>query len=385
MNVDAIIMSETTEHEFKQSLEYSKPKSWLKTVSAFANGIGGNIYFGISDDQKIIGVLEPSVTIDKISELIKTRIEPMLIPIITQVDTEGKTVIKLKINSSQHTPYYYVSNGTRTPYVRIGSESVQAPAHIINELTLRGNGLTFDGAVTDVKLSDVSFSLFEATYLQRTYKKINEIKDYKSFSLANMQGYLTNIGLLFSDQCSLFQCRVFCTRWNGSQQGSIFEDALDDKEYSGNIIKLLESTETFIKNNSKFKWKKTGNGRIDMPDYPEVAIHEVIVNAIVHRDYSVLGSEIHVDMFDDCLEITSPGGMYSGEKIQDLNLSSVVSWRRNPNICDMFQRLRFMERRGSGIKKILINYENSRPIFFSNNNIFRITLKNKNYKDEERI
>ena len=128
------------------------------------------------------------------------------------------------------------------------------------------------------------------------------------------------------------------------------------------------------------KWKKTGTGRVDMPDYPSESVHESIVNALVHRDYMIQGSEIHVDMYDDRLEIVSPGGMPDGKRIQDLNINDVSSIRRNPIICDMFSRLKLMERRGSGLRKIIDRYpENITPSFRSTEQSFIVTLPNMNY------
>ena len=98
---------------------------------------------------------------------------------------------------------------------------------------------------------------------------------------------------------------MFCTRWNGLEKGSIFDDALDDKEYEGNLIYLLKSGSEFIRNNSKVRFVKEAQYRVDKPDYAERAVTEALVNALIHRDYIVLGSEIHIDMFDDRVEITS--------------------------------------------------------------------------------
>jgi len=233
-----------------------------------------------------------------------------------------------------------------------------------------------------INFSDVSFTLFEATYKQRIRNSIEKPNDYLSFGLMDDNAILTNAGALFSDQCPLMQSRIFCTCWNGLDKGSIFEDAIDDKEYKGNIINLLENGIAFIKNNSKIKWKKTPTGRDEMPDYPERAVFEALVNALIHRDYMILGSEVHIDMYDDRLEITSPGGMFNGKKIQEIDILHVPSLRRNPLISDVFHRLKFMERRGSGLKKILKEYEQeTQPQFFSDQQYFTVTLKNKNYID----
>ena len=123
-----------------------------------------------------------------------------------------------------------------------------------------------------------------------------------------------------------------------------------------------------------------------MPDYPDDAILEGIVNALIHRDYLELGSEVHIDMFDDRLEIYSPGGMPDGSKVQNLDLRNVSSKRRNPIIADIFNRLNYMDRRGSGFKKILDSYEfqehyteDMKPEFKSGNSDFWLIFRNLNY------
>lgn len=116
-----------------------------------------------------------------------------------------------------------------------------------------------------------------------------------------------------------------------------------------------------------------------------MAVREAIVNAIIHRDYQIKGSEIHIDMFDDRLEIVSPGGMIDGSFIQDLDIAHVSSMRRNRIISDLFSRLHFMERRGSGLTRILESYDDNieKPKFYSNESSFRVTIPNKNYINEK--
>jgi predicted HTH transcriptional regulator len=167
-------------------------------------------------------------------------------------------------------------------------------------------------------------------------------------------------------------------------------DAIDDKEYSGGLIDLLQDGTDFVINNSKKAWKKTADGRIEMPDYPERAVLEGLVNALIHRNYLEVGSEVHIDMFDNRIEIYSPGGMYDGTKVQDRDLMQVPSRRRNPIIADIFNRLKYMDRRGSGFKKIIGDYriqpqynERKEPEFNSDNDSFLLVLKNLNYDVSE--
>ena len=234
--------------------------------------------------------------------------------------------------------------------------------------------------------NDYSFTLLEATYLERTGLRF-EPSDYVSFGLAEKNGFLTNAGKRMADQHAVYNSRMFCTRWNGLEKGSIFDDALDDKEYEGNLIYLLKSGSEFIRNNSKVRFVKEAQYRIDKPDYAERAVTEALVNAIIHRDYIVLGSEVHIDMFDDRVEITSPGGMFGGGSIQEYDICSIRSMRRNPVIADLFHRMKYMERRGSGLRKIVSESEKlpgyteaHKPEFFSTATDFRVILKNVNYQ-----
>jgi predicted HTH transcriptional regulator len=220
----------------------------------------------------------------------------------------------------------------------------------------------------------------ELSSKQKTNNTVDKPKDYYSFEMLSDNDTLTFVGALFADQCPIYQSRVFCTRWNGLKKGGLYVDALDNDEFQSNAISLLTDSLKFIRHNSSVKWKKTGTGRIEMPDYPSESAHEALVNALVHRDYMIKGSEIHVDMYNDRLEIVSPGGMPDGKRIQDLNLNDVPSIRRNPVICDIFSRLRLMERRGSGLRKIIDQYpENVTPSFRSTEQSFIVTLPNLNY------
>jgi len=297
----------------------------------------------------------------------------------------NKTILTLQVPRGDTPPYYYVADGNTIAYVRLGDESVPASSHQLSELARRGKNLTFDSMPTDYNARDLTFTMLNATF-KRIKKIILTEKDYVSFGLCKPDGTLTYAGLMFSDECPLLQSRVFCTHWDGLDKSGGVDDAVDDKEFEGDIISQLMSSHEFIKMNSKVRWKKMSNHRINKPDYADRAVFEALANALMHRDYSVIGSEVHVDMFDDRLEIYSPGGMYDGSLIQEQDVESVVSTRRNPIIAEVFHRLDFIERRGSGLKKIrnevsnLHGYtEDLAPQFRSTRTAFHVIMKNMNY------
>ena len=221
--------------------------------------------------------------------------------------------IALKIEPGPRTPYYYSSDGVYEAYIRSGNQSIKAPKYILEELILKGQNKTYDSIITVYQKKLYSFTFFEATFLERIHTKITE-SDYLSFSLMNDDGFLTNAGVLLSDQNIYRHNRIFCTRWNGLNKTSL-EEASDDDEYSGGIVKLLDSALNFVKKNTKKKWKKIATGRVEMPEYDEIAIREVIVNAIIHRQYTNVGSEVTIDIYDDRIVVTSPGPMPSGKLI----------------------------------------------------------------------
>ncbi|WP_243117014.1 RNA-binding domain-containing protein [Natranaerovirga hydrolytica] len=376
MNIKKLLTAESTYVEFKVSLEKAKPKSWLKTVVAFANGMGGSILFGVNDERNIIGLNNIQEEAETISNQIKSKTDPIIMFELNPVIIGRKKVLVLNVPSGKMTPYYYVNDGTRTAYVRIGNESVTAPSYIIHELTLKRKRLSFDALSTKEKFSDASFTLFKSIFLNVTEKRIEGRKDYLSFGMIDNDDYLTYAGLLLADECNLLQSRIFCTRWAGKSKGKRAVDAIDDKEYKGNIIMLLKEASSFVKNNSRKAWKIEGLKRIEYIDYPENAVREAVVNALVHRDYNIIGSEIHIDMYDDRLEIVSPGGMYDGKKIQEVEIDKVASIRRNPIVADIFSRLDYMERRGSGLKRIKEAFKDERLIeFYSNQSSLCVVMK----------
>lgn len=385
------IIAECSDYDFKEQLEIKKPKSWLKTVSAFANGIGGILFFGINNNKQFVNIENSQFVCDKISELINSKIDPVPIYIIEpHKETVNNTefiYITLKIEPGPTTPYYYSSDGVKEVYIRSGNQSIKAPRYILEELILKGKNKTYDSIITTYQKNMYSFTFFEATFLERTHTKLME-SDYISFSLMNNDGFLTNAGVLLSDQNIYRHNRIFCTRWNGLNKTSL-EEASDDDEYSGGIVKLLDSALNFVKKNTKKKWKKEAGGRVEMPEYDDIAIREAIVNAIIHRQYTNLGSEVTVDIYDNRIVITSPGPMASGVLINRELENNIPSIRRNPILADIFARMRFMDRRGSGFDKIvkgtnrLFNDNKNHVEFYATDTHFSVVIYNANYQNDK--
>ena len=384
MNIGDLI-GEATAYDKKEAVEERRPKSWCKSVSAFANGDGGVLIFGMENDGTAVGLAEPEKDAEKISEIIKARLDPIPEFSLRFETVEGKVLVILDIRGGNDTPYYYSADGVLETFIRVGNESVKATATEQKRLILKGRNTTWDTQLSAYNVRDFAFTKLRERFKKWTRKSFEE-RDLLSFGLVNETGVLTNAGALLADECPMRWSRIFCTRWNGlDKSGGIF-DALDDAEYSGGLIYLLENGENFILRNCRKMWRKTPNSREEMPDYVERSYHEALINALVHRDNLIIGSEIHIDIFDDRLEIYSPGGMPDGIAIQDRDPLSVPSTRRNPLVADVFERLGFMERRGSGFGKIIRSYEfqanyqeGKKPYFRSDRTQFTVILPNLNY------
>ena len=375
-------IGEVTEYDKKQEVEHRKVKSWLKSVSAFANGVGGCLLFGIADDDTIVGLSDAKRDAEFISQKIKERIDPVPQVNMKIESVDGKDLLVLHVQGGDDTPYYYMGDSVLETFVRIGNESVVADATEHKRLVLNGRNSSFDARPSDELLEDFSFSKLRSRYYAWSGVSFDS-KLYRSFGMVDNKGILTYVGLLLADECPLRQSRVFCTRWNGTTKAGGSIDALDSAEITGGLVTLLEDTMSFIRRNTRTIWYKEPMQRVEIPEYMERSVLEAVVNALAHRDYLIQGSEVHVDMYDDRMVIYSPGGMPEGRLIQNMDLLDIPSVRRNPVIADIFTQLGFMERKGSGMGKILNPIKNLPyftekllPKFFSDRAQFTITFPN---------
>lgn len=352
-----ILIAECTAYDYKVELEERKPKSWLKSVSAFANTRGGSLFFGVDNDGVVRGLDDVQHVCETISIHIRDRMDPLPDVEMIPLKVEEKMILQVKVHEGNYTPYYYVGDGQRVAYVRNGEESLPATAEEMVRLVLKGTNRTFDSLRTDCRTDDYSFALLASTFRERTQQDWDK-KYLQSFGLVTKDGYLTNAGMLFTDYCELSQSRLYCTRWAGLEK----DDALNDAEYKGNILLLLLEAMNFVKSSTRKGWEKLPDGRKNKPEYAERAVLEALVNHFIHRDYTVMGGKVHLDIYDDRLVITSPGGMYNGQKVQDLDIEEVSSDRRNPILADVMAQLDYMEKRGSGLKRICNEYSEFRVL-----------------------
>ncbi len=254
------LIGEATAYDKKLELEAKRPRSWCKSISAFANGDGGALIFGLENDGTVVGLQEPEATAEKISEIIKARMDPIPEFNLRFEKIDDKVLVILDIRKGNDTPYYYSADGGLETYIRVGNESVKADATEQKRLILKGRNSTWDMQRSAYPVNDFAFSKLHERYRKWTGKSFED-RDMFSFGLVDETGYLSNAGALLADECPMRWSRVFCTRWNGLDKSGGVIDALDDAEYSGSLISLMENSETFILRNTRKMWRKTPNSR----------------------------------------------------------------------------------------------------------------------------
>ena len=205
MNLQDYI-GESSQYDKKQQVEKRKPKSWLKSISSFANGQGGKLIFGVLEDNSVIGLEDFQKDSEDVSELIKVRIDPIPEFDLELIEMAGKVIITITVYPGRNTPYYVVDGGSKVAYTRVGNESVPVSSIQLTQLALRGQQKTYDELVTDVHVENAAFSKLKSLYYQRTRKTFQE-SDLDSFGLVTDKDFLTYAG----DRPRTRQWRARCT------------------------------------------------------------------------------------------------------------------------------------------------------------------------------
>ena len=189
------LIGEATAFDKKQMLEVRHPKSWLKSVSAFANGEGGTLIFGIRDDDQIVGLADAKGDAEKISEEIKSKLDPIPVVNLDLKEVEGKNLVLLHVYPGQETPYYYIGDKQRLAFVRVGNESVVANRIQLKTLVLKGAGRTYDSLPSNKSFKDMAFSKLRSVHYKRLQRSFED-SEFVSWGIVDEDGKLTNAGAL---------------------------------------------------------------------------------------------------------------------------------------------------------------------------------------------
>lgn len=354
-------MKENKYLEYKQEIN----DSFLKTVSAFANYEGGDIVFGIANNGEKLGLEDIDNMCLAIENMINDSIKPKPQYLIN-ID-KNDSIITLHVNAGKHTPYYY----KKKAYIRNDTSTVEVDDIELNRLILNGKHMNYEEIRSHNQ--DLTFHYFEGRLKQKLNISVLNMDILKTLKLYNDTDGFNQAALLVSDQNNFRGIDV--VRFGDNM--NIFLDRETFEE--GSVI--FEFDETMSMFNKYYSYEEIiESERVRKYTIPVEAFREALANAVVHRTWDV-NARIRVSMFDDRIEIASPGGLPRGLSKKEY-LRGQVSVFRNPIISNVFYRLNIIESFGTGIMKILEAYENHKqqPQFEIFDNSIKVILPTQNVK-----
>lgn len=363
MTINDILAGESKNVEFKEARP-DKSIKYMKSVVAFANGKGGSIVFGVDDKRKVLGISDDIVfsEIDAITNAISDSCEPAIVPDVYPQTIEGKTVIVAEISSGRQKPYYIKSSGiTDGVYVRVSGTSRKADRAMTQEMYYESEGRSYDMVIQrDLKISDDDIEKLCADMKEVALANCSNssqkraVKDLTKNILLNWgilaeddKGvvYPTNAYVFLTGQDSLLS-KIQCGMFKGTTRG-IF---VDKRDYDGPLWEQVEGAFQFVLRNIHLGARLEGIYRNDIYELPPDSIRELIINAVMNCSF-LQPSHVQVAIYDDRLEITTPGGLLPGVTIE--RMKEGYSQIRNHALAHAFSYMNLIEGWGTGIPKLL--------------------------------
>ena len=342
MTIEEIKRGETDKVEFKREVP-QKDKRFLKTVVAFANGLGGSVVFGIDDKSlEVVGVPDDILRRmeDGLAASISSACAPAIVPSFSRETVDGKTLLIIDIYPGRNTPYHIKSEGLDGVYLRVGATTRKAEREQIEELILRGGNRTYDAVIrenetaTETAMKSLCRRIGTA-HRENTGERIKvtplmlegwgvvkRVRERWHPSVA-FQWLAAN-----NDHFARVQCALFA-----DDERTEF---LDRQEYAGSVIDQIEESMKFVLRSIRRGAKIEGLYRKDFYELPPEALREAIVNAIAHRDYRQ-HAYVQVSVSPDRVEVTSPGTLFDGLTKEEMLTGK--SKLRNPILADIFHKM----------------------------------------------
>ena len=347
-------------------LKQDYAESIRKDIIAFANTNGGIICIGVTDNGEAIGVSSPDQMIQRVANMVRDSIMPD-VSMFLHYETEksgNSEIVKISVNRGTRRPYYCTGKGM-TPsgvFVRQGTTSAPATEIAIRQMIKETDGDSYEEMRSlNQKLS---FSYATAAFEKQNLEL--GIPQMITLGMISPDGIYTNLGLLLSDQCPhIIKAAAFA--------GPGQDYFLDRREFTGSLLRQVDDAYAFLDMRNEKSATFDGLHRIDRPAYPETALREALLNAVIHRDYACSASTL-ISSYSDRMEIISAGGLVQGFSLNDVMMGFSIC--RNPGLANIFYRLNLIEAYGTGLKKILNSYSACEPesIFQVTEKVFKVTL-----------
>ncbi len=389
------LQTETNNIEFKKAKD-GVPENLYDTFSSFSNTSGGIIIFGVDEKNNydICGITNPDIFQKRITEQ-SLMMEPKIRPIITICEYNGKIVASAEIPELDvfNKPCYYSGKGKmKGSYIRVGDADLPMTDYEIYSFDAfkykTEDELRSKERIEKNIFNEISINAFLDKIISIKPNLINLDKDtiLKMNGIVDKNDYPTVCGILnfgkypqiFSPNLDIVAVRCSTNDYGVEDKNGI--RFLDNKRLNGTISEMLKLAISFVINNIKKATRINDSGiREDVLEYPIKAIREIILNALIHRDYSIHteNDPIRLTIFDDRIEISNPGGLYGRLSLDDLG--KIHSDIRNPFIASVLETLEVTENRYSGIPTIYAEMKKAglmEPKFESIRGTFKVTLYN---------
>ena len=394
------LKTETNNIEFKKAKD-GVPENLYDTLSSFSNTSGGIIIFGVDEKNNyaICGITNPDIFQKKITEQ-SLMMEPKIRPIITICEYDGKIIASAEIPELDvfNKPCYYSGKGKmKGSYIRVGDADLPMTDYEIYSFDAfkykTEDELRSKERIEKDIFNEISINSFLDKIISVKPNLINLDRDtiLKMNGIIDKNNYPTVCGILnfgkypqiFSPNLDIVAVRCSTNEYGVEDQNGI--RFLDNKRLDGTISEMLKLAISFVINNIKKATRINDRGiREDVLEYPIKAIREIILNSLIHRDYSIHteNEPIRLTIFDDRIEISNPGGLYGRLSLDELG--KVHSDIRNPFIASILEILEVTENRYSGIPTIYAEMKKAglmEPKFESVRGTFKVTLYNSKKTD----
>lgn len=389
---DKLKLPEGRRLEFKEMMPSNA--DFAKTVIAFANDAGGELYIGIKNNPRLlVGIPENQLDgiENKISNIIHDACTPIVQPEISFLTEEDKYVIRVYIHKGSKPPYFLKNKGKNEgTFIRVGSSNRLGDIETIFRLERSAANISFDSELNYSKdFNEIALDEFATFFKEKTGEELTDkiLEKLDLVVIEQGQKRATNALLLLSNdklKTQLFpNSKIECARFKGTKPGNF----IDQKSFSGSIVGHAELALNFVKRHISEGTKNyEGVYRNDRWEYPIIALREVIRNAIIHRDYSLTGKDIKIAIFDDKIEITSPGKLMPTVDFDEMFAGQ--SDVRNKVLAPVFKRLGLIEQWGNGLQLIaddLKAYPEIKLNWNEPGTSFRVAFINQNYLQQQEL
>lgn len=358
MLLQCSVMFDILCYEYKAVLNPDSPIKWAKTLIGYANDKGGTLFVGVSNNGEAFGIALEEI--DKTKLLISRINDRHIFPHIkvsymmrSVDDNVEHFVLAVKVDPADSVIRYREGDYNETVFVK--GDGNATPEEIIL-LSKRKYGV--DNETSEVAYQENYWTEYlELCEEYRQDKSIPTVKELQNEEIVSKDGYAKSGFIMFSDMYNEDDTMICCRLWKGNNKTGV---VLDSSRLRGPIVRVFESTINFIERNTKTGWVKTENGgRDEVRSYPKEAVREALVNAIAHRDYSISGTQIDVDIYSDRIEIVSPGSWLLPKEYDAYPVGSIPSIRRNSIIAACLDVANLMERGGTGFQTMMEAYKSS--------------------------